>query len=699
MRCGGGGVGGGGVGEALAGWAEGAGCGEDGGGGGGGAAGEVQRGGGGGAGGRGGRARARAAPGPRAGGARALAPATHHQLPPPLRAAPQARAAADEAVAVCGEQGLRDRTRAPRPPRNLQPPPRSCTRAWPARMCQQHAAAAVVGRGGLAEAVPATASADACRASKRRCTAAPSARVRTTIGAFDLASQRSDYRAQVRRRTRAPPRPRVPRRGAASAAARQRADPAPSHALPSRAPNRPPTRRPATPKVEARIRDAKKEIKTDIAPDRAWAQMGLADEPCLTAARAPARAQSAGAGARRPPAGRWRVRGAVRGRRRTPCVLTHLADDWAAYRDGEWSLERLRARYAEARLKVGEDDEGYPVRLKFKYFCYYLFDQVRPGGPLRPPPPLRARARDAADCATATPNHPAINRIRRACAAHSQPTSATTRPCTCSTRRSPRTASRRPRLDDFRVPHSSARTSSSTWARAAGRRTAGWSSAGHARDVGARGPAGDRRVEHGSAARSAGACAAGHAQGAGGPVRRGRRGGGVVFEYPAAAAPRGRRGGDSAARGARAARGRDHLRARWLVARRHQPRAHRRGHAELLLERKLRALLAREPALAAGNGRQVAEPAARGAPRAGGRRGGGGQTVVPKKRKSGKTSGKDEKRKRSHKHDPDHDRERSRRRRTSKKAGGRGTAVGGGGAGGSTPASRPARLVTSAAWG
>lgn len=147
------------------------------------------------------------------------------------------------------------------------------------------------------------------------------------------------------------------------------------------------------PKVEARIRDAKKEIKTDIAPDRAWAQMGLADEPCLTAARAPARAhpQVPVLDGRRLDAGEF---AAQFERRRTPCVLTHLADDWAAYRDGEWSLERLRARYAEARLKVGEDDEGYPVRLKFKYFCYYLFDRGTPWRRSRcaSPPPLRPLA-------------------------------------------------------------------------------------------------------------------------------------------------------------------------------------------------------------------------------------------------------------------------------------------------------------------
>ena len=40
----------------------------------------------------------------------------------------------------------------------------------------------------------------------------------------------------------------------------------------------------------------------------------------------------------------------------------------------KWALEALREAYAEERLKVGEDDEGYPVRLKLKYFLYYLFD-------------------------------------------------------------------------------------------------------------------------------------------------------------------------------------------------------------------------------------------------------------------------------------------------------------------------------------
>lgn len=53
-----------------------------------------------------------------------------------------------------------------------------------------------------------------------------------------------------------------------------------------------------------------------------------------------------------------------------PVVLTDVTDSWAARE--KWTLEGIAKRYRNERFKCGEDDFGYNVRMKFKYFLYYM---------------------------------------------------------------------------------------------------------------------------------------------------------------------------------------------------------------------------------------------------------------------------------------------------------------------------------------
>lgn len=56
-----------------------------------------------------------------------------------------------------------------------------------------------------------------------------------------------------------------------------------------------------------------------------------------------------------------------------PCVLHGFADEWRARE--KWSLASLMENYASAKLKCGEDDEGFSCKLKLKTFLRYQASQ------------------------------------------------------------------------------------------------------------------------------------------------------------------------------------------------------------------------------------------------------------------------------------------------------------------------------------
>ena len=56
-----------------------------------------------------------------------------------------------------------------------------------------------------------------------------------------------------------------------------------------------------------------------------------------------------------------------------PCIITGCADKWRARK--EWSFESFSKSYGNTPLKCGEDDEGYKVKVKTKYFLKYMYHQ------------------------------------------------------------------------------------------------------------------------------------------------------------------------------------------------------------------------------------------------------------------------------------------------------------------------------------
>lgn len=56
-----------------------------------------------------------------------------------------------------------------------------------------------------------------------------------------------------------------------------------------------------------------------------------------------------------------------------PVIIAGGLEQWQAVT--EWTYEKLGERFGESKFKCGEDDDGYPVKLRLKYYLEYVKSQ------------------------------------------------------------------------------------------------------------------------------------------------------------------------------------------------------------------------------------------------------------------------------------------------------------------------------------
>ncbi|KJE94155.1 hypothetical protein CAOG_08826 [Capsaspora owczarzaki ATCC 30864] len=122
-------------------------------------------------------------------------------------------------------------------------------------------------------------------------------------------------------------------------------------------------------KVKRRIRRAKNRGRSELKQDGGWTKYGYAQPGVLSLAPEPTIAKDT--------IERVHVDSLSEAefieryeRPGVPVVITGCADDWPATKN--WTEEKLLRKFGGQRFKCGEDDEGYPVKLRFRYYVQYM---------------------------------------------------------------------------------------------------------------------------------------------------------------------------------------------------------------------------------------------------------------------------------------------------------------------------------------
>lgn len=118
-------------------------------------------------------------------------------------------------------------------------------------------------------------------------------------------------------------------------------------------------------RAEKTIADVKARARPELKGEHGWTQFGLHDKDHLNISHVPDNIEriSASDVSIETFQRRFELPG-------VPVVITGMLKDWGARK--KWTIERLTKKYRNQKFKCGEDDDGFSVKLKMKYYRHYV---------------------------------------------------------------------------------------------------------------------------------------------------------------------------------------------------------------------------------------------------------------------------------------------------------------------------------------